>query len=143
MRMLKPDTTERFLNTVVRVKGIRRMMIHGPNLPATVPYGPARGNPNPHSDRRIIKVGETDFELRVQAGTFIFEMEDEEAVSELREVCDVFFSEMPYHFKVGKFMKTAPTTSDYARYGPNADETIIGLVDPRRKDGPVIIQGLK
>lgn len=141
--MLKPETTERFLNTVVGVKGIRRMMIHGPNLPVTVPYGPARGSPNPHSDRRIIKVGETDFELRVQAGTFIFEMEDEEAVAELKEVCDVFFTELPYQFKVGKFMKTSPTTADYAKYGPNADETIIGLVDPRKKDGPVIIQGLK
>jgi methyl-coenzyme M reductase subunit D len=40
-------------------------------------------------------------------------------------------------------MKTRPSMSDYARYGPDADREILGIVDPRRKDGPVIIQGTK
>ncbi|WP_281175210.1 methyl-coenzyme M reductase operon protein D [Methanogenium cariaci] len=46
--MLKPDSAEALLNEVVKIPGIRRMMINGPNLPRTVPYGPARGgNPTP------------------------------------------------------------------------------------------------
>jgi len=40
-------------------------------------------------------------------------------------------------------MKTRPTVSDYAKYGPDADTKILGLVDPRKKAGPVIIQGNK
>ena len=39
-------------------------------------------------------------------------------------------------------MKTQATLTDYAKYGPDADETFIGLVDPRRKETPVILQGL-
>ena len=38
-------------------------------------------------------------------------------------------------------MKTQATTSDYAKYGPNADELLLGLVDPKSRKGPVILQG--
>lgn len=143
LRMLKPVTAERFLNAVVQVKGIRRMMINGPNLPVTVPYGPARGSPNPNTDRRAIRVGNADVELRVQAGLFTFEVEDEGVIEEIRGVCDKIFTKFPYQLQTGTFMKTKASLVDYAKYGPVADESIIGLVDPRRNEGPVILQGLK
>jgi methyl-coenzyme M reductase subunit D len=40
-------------------------------------------------------------------------------------------------------MKTEPSLVDYAKYGPNADKAIIGMVDPRSKSGLVILQGTK
>lgn len=141
--MLNPDSAEQLLNILVRVKGIRRMMINGPNLPVTVPYGPARGEPNPHSHRRAIHVGDTDVELRVQVGLVTLEVEDKTVINEVRNVCDEFFTKFPYQLQEGMFMKTKPSLVDYAKYGPDADESVIGLVDPRRKEGPEIIQGLK
>ncbi|EHQ36919.1 methyl-coenzyme M reductase operon protein D [Methanoplanus limicola] len=142
LRMLSPDTTEIFLDKVVKVKGIRRMTINGPSLPKTVPYGPARGKPNPNTNRRTIQVGDSEVELRVQAGMFVFELEDEGVTENIRAVCDEVFTKFPYQLQVGKYMKTSPTLSDYCKYGPDADEKMVGLSDPR-KDGPVIIQGLK
>lgn len=143
LRMLKPETAERLLNSIVKVCGIRRMLVNGPRLPATVPYGPARGAPNPHTARRVIKVGDTEVELQVQVGQIVLEVEDKGVIEEVRGVCDEFFTEIPYTLQEGIFMKTKPTLVDYARYGPEADESVIGLTDPGKKGGPVIIQGLK
>jgi methyl-coenzyme M reductase subunit D len=143
LRMLKPDTAELLLNRIVEVEGIRRILINGPRLPEKVPYGPARGKPNPHSDRAVIHVGENDVELQVQVGTVILEVEDEGVIEEIRAACDEIFTKMPYSIQEGKFMKSSPSLTDYAKYGPDADEAVLGLVDPRMKTGPVILQGLK
>jgi len=143
LRMLNPDTAESFLNQIVKVPGIRRIMINGPNLPVTIPYGPARGKPNPHPNRRAIHIGDKDVELRVQVGLVTLEVEDKAVIEAVRALCESFFTKFPYQLQEGQFMKTSPSLVDYAKYGPDMDESIIGLVDPRRKEGPVILQGLK
>jgi methyl-coenzyme M reductase subunit D len=140
LRMLKPETAERLLNMLAGVSGIRRIVIHGPGLPVTVPYGPARGSPNPHTDRRAIRVGDAEIALRVQAGEVILEVEDTSVIEEIRSLCDDFFTEFPYQLQEGRFMKTAPTLVDYAKYGPDADIAPIGLVDPKNRDDPVVIR---
>jgi len=142
-RFLNPDTAERLLNELVRAGGIRRLVVQGQGLPATVPYGPARGQPNPHAGRKTITVGGQEFELRVMPGTVILELDSEDALDGIREACDRVLSEITYTLQQGRFMKTRPTLSDYARYGPDAEETVLGLVDPKRKDAPIIIEGLK
>jgi methyl-coenzyme M reductase subunit D len=40
-------------------------------------------------------------------------------------------------------LKTDPSLVDYAKYGPDADRAIIGMVDPKNRNGPIIIQGTK
>jgi len=144
-RFLKPDSVEQLLNRIIQVGGIRRMSLNGPSIPATVPYGPARGKPNPHPDRKVIRVGDQDVQLRVQVGTILLELEDESYIPAIREAVDEVFANKDFSCTVqkGRYMKTQPSTSDYAKYGPDADREILGLVDPRRKDGPVIIQGNK
>lgn len=119
------------------------MMINGPRLPATVPYGPAKGKPNPHTGRKVIHVGDAEMELQVQVGQVVLEVLDQKVIEEVRKVCDEIFTKFPYVLEEGEFMKRKATLVDYAKYGPEADESIIGLVDPRSKEGPVIIQGLK
>jgi methyl-coenzyme M reductase subunit D len=143
LRMLYPETAERLLNAIVSIPGIRRMMVNGPRLPVTVPYGPARGEPNPHSARRTIRVGDTDVELQVQVGRIVLEVEDKSVIEEVKKVCDKIFTKFPYSLQEGVFMKRKASLVDYARYGPDADESIIGLTDPGSKKGPVIIQSLK
>ena len=71
------------------------------------------------------------------------EVADASVIAEIRRACDDIFTKFPYQLQEGQFMKTQPTLTDFAKYGPDADEIIIGLTDPRRKDAPVIIQGLR
>jgi methyl-coenzyme M reductase subunit D len=143
LRMLKPETAERLLDSIVKVRGIRRMLVNGPRLPATVPYGPARGKPNPHTGRKVITVGDAEVELQVQVGQVVLEVEDKGVFEDVRSVCDAIFTTFSYTLQEGIFMKTKPTLVDFAKYGPDADESVIGLMDPGKKGGPVIIQGLK
>jgi len=140
IRMLKPETAERLLNMLAGITGIRRMMVQGPGLPKVVPYGPARGSPNPHSDRKAIHIADAEVALRVQVGMVILEVEDASVIEEIRSLCDDFFVEFPYLLQEGKFMKTAPTLVDYAKYGPDADTSLVGLTDPRNGESPVIIR---
>jgi methyl-coenzyme M reductase subunit D len=143
LRMLYPKTAERLLDSIVRIPGIRRMMINGPRLPETVPYGPARGKPNPHTARKTIHVGDAEVELKVQVGQVVLEVTDKGVIEQIRTVCDEIFTEFSYILQEGQFLKTQASLVDYAKYGPDADESLIGLVDPRSKEGPVIIQGVK
>lgn len=140
-RFLKPDTVEKILNKLAVIPGIRRIVINGPNIPQKVPYGPARGLPNAHSERATIRVGETDVDLRVQVGTILLELETRDIVQQIEDACKEVFVNFSYTVKEGRFMKTTPTQVDYAKYGPNANEIMLGLVDPRNKTGPTLLQG--
>jgi len=139
LRLLSPTTAEQLLTRIAGIPGVRRIVLNGPGLPATVPYGPARGSANPNTNRRTIQVCGVAFEMNVQTGMVTLEVEDEEAIGAVRALCDEFFTAMPYQLQTGRFMKSSPTMVDYARYGPNADERVIGLSDPRKKNGPIII----
>lgn len=142
-RFLNPETVEALLNRILEVGGIRKLVLNGPRLPTTVPYGPARGLPNPHQMRQVIHAGDQDVELQVQVGTILIELEDRSSTEPIRNACDEVFTKFPYGFSEGKFMKTRATVSDYARYGPDADEIMLGTTDPKSRSGPLIIQGTK
>lgn len=140
-RFLSPETVEKILNKLVVIEGIRRIIINGPNIPQLVPYGPARGLPNAHSDRTTIRVGGSDVDLRVQVGTILLELETRDIVPRIDEACREVFTKFTYAIKEGKFMRSTPTQTDYAKYGPEADPMMIGIVDPKNKTGPTLIQG--
>jgi len=142
-RFLNPETTERLLNRIVSVPGIRRIVLNGPRLPATVPFGPAKGIDNPHPMRKKIHVGNQEMELQVHVGTVLLELENRDVIPELKAAIEPVFTNFTFRIKEGKFMKTEPSLVDYCKYGPNADETLIGMADPKSHSGPVIIQGIQ
>ncbi len=141
-RFLNPETTELLLAKIFDIGGIRRMILNGPNLPATVPYGPARGLPNENSYRRVIKVCGEDYDLHVHVGAILLELETEEVIPAIKEACDsVFADKFPYGISQGKFMRSNFTTTDYAKYGSVEDARILGMSDPKSKQRPIILQG--
>jgi len=142
-RLLNPETTEHLLNKIIEVPGIRRMVINGPRLPATVPYGPAKGQENPHPMRKKICVGDQELELQVHVGTILLELENRDVVPALKAACEQVFTNFTFRIQEGRYMKTEPSLVDYCKYGPNADKDIIGMADPSSKSKPVIIQGTK
>lgn len=143
-RYLNPETTEQLLEKIYAAGGIRRLILNGPNLPATVPYGPAKGMLNENSYRRTIKVCGEDYELHVHVGDILIELDSADAVSKIKEACDeVFADKFPYGISEGKFMRSNFTLSDYAKYGIVDDDRILGMSDPKSKQRPIIIQGTK
>jgi methyl-coenzyme M reductase subunit D len=142
-RLLNPETTERLLNKLIEVPGIRRMVLNGPRLPGTVTYGPAKGMANPHCMRKTIRVGDQDIELQVHVGTILLEVENRDVIPALTAICEPFFTNFTFRIQEGKYMKTEPSLVDYCKYGPNADKEMLGMADPSSKSRPVIIQGTK
>jgi methyl-coenzyme M reductase subunit D len=138
---MNPETVERLLNKFYSISGIRRMILNGPRLPAVVPYGPAKGLQNPHEKRQAIKVGDQDFVLQVQVGTILLELENRDVIPALKAACDEVFTDFWYRISEGRYMKTEPSISDYAKYGPYADREMLGLSDPSSRTGPIILQG--
>ena len=142
-RLLNPETVECLLNNLLKAGGIRRIVLNGPNLPVTVPYGPAKGADNPHTLRKSIRVGNEEIGLRVHVGTILLEIENRDIIPALKSACDEVLIERPFRITEGKYMKTTPSLVDYAKYGPDADKDILGMADPKSRSGPVIIQGNK
>jgi len=142
-RLLNPETTERLLNKLIEVPGIRRMLLNGQRLPMTVPYGPTKGQPNPHPMRKKIHVGEQEVELEVHVGNVLLELESRDAIPALKAACESVFTDFTFRIQEGRYMKTEPSLADYCKYGPNADKEMLGLADPKCKSKPTILQGIK
>ena len=143
-RFLNPETTEALLDKLYKVGGIRRLIINGPNLPMTVPYGPARGLPNENSYRCVIKVCGEDYELHVHVGTILLELETKDVIPQMKQACDeVFANKFAYGITEGTFMRSSMTMTDYAKYGIVDDDRMLGMVDPKSKQKPIILQGIK
>lgn len=137
-RLLRPETAERLLNEIDRVKGVLRMLISGKNLPRKVTCGPGTGTDVHHPDMRTIYVGDCAFELHVIVGQVIVEVEDESVLDELKKACERALP-FSFEFKRGHFIKRKATLTDYAKYGFKSrtdesinleDERLLGLVDP-------------
>ncbi len=143
VRLLNPETVEQLLNRLAANPGIRRILLKGQSIPVTVPYGPARGAPNPHSRRQTINVLGEEVQLNTHVGTIDMELESADVLPSIRAACEEVFTKFSFSILEGRFMKTQPTVSDYAKYGPNADEILLGLVDPKSRKGPVILQGYR
>ncbi|MDL5501773.1 MAG: methyl-coenzyme M reductase operon protein D, partial [Candidatus Methanoperedens sp.] len=53
-RLLQPETAERLLNEIDHVKGVKRMLIGGKNLPRKVTCGPGTGTNVNHPNMEVI-----------------------------------------------------------------------------------------
>ena len=118
-RLLMAETTEKVLNAIVTVKDIRQINIKGESLPATINSGPNRGIANNHSERRMIKYGDKEIELKHLVGDFYIELavENEEQlkarVDELDAAVKPILKDIGYGIDVGRYSKYRPTLHDY------------------------------
>jgi methyl-coenzyme M reductase subunit D len=131
-RYLMPATAQRLLNEIYGNGGIVRIMIQGPNLPRSVPYGPGRGAPIDENRDLLIEVGGQAFELSVKVGRVRLELESEKYFNGLKAACE---RALPFTFQIkrGKFFHTRQTLTDYAKFGNVEDKRLLGLIDPRAK----------
>jgi methyl-coenzyme M reductase subunit D len=130
-RMLNPASAQELLNRLEQIKGVTRVLIHGPRLPLTVPYGPGKGAPVDHQSREIIRVGDQVMELQVKVGRIRLEAEND-VMDEIRAICEELFP-FPFELKEGLFLRRKATVTDYAKYGPDEtveDKSIYGMTDP-------------
>ena len=117
-RLLSAETTEKVLNAIDRINGIRQINMTGESLPATINNGPGKGLPNNHSERKIIHVGGKEVELRYLVGGFYIELdvESESEIDDIVELVKAAFNENVEHgytLTVGRFSKYKPTLHDY------------------------------
>ncbi len=138
-RRLKPETTEKILNSIMEYDGILRVMINGNSIPKTVGYGPAKGTQVNHEDRKVIKVKNDSVELRVSVGELILTVKYENLDLFLEKLQNLLGNTLSFGFEVstGIFTKTNITVSDYLKVGygidNNIDPRLIGMVDPKAK----------
>lgn len=117
-RLLSADTTERVLNALEPIGGIRQINMTGESLPKTINSGPAKGLSNNHTERKVIHVGGQEIELRYLVGGFYLELEvesEEELDAKLREIeeaCNATI-EHGYTLNVGRYSKYKPSMHDY------------------------------
>ena len=132
-RFLMPASAQKLLNEIYRNGGLIRIMIHGPNLPRSVPYGPGRGAPIDENRDLLIEVGGQAFELCVKVGRIRLELESAKFFDGLKAACE---RALPISFQIkrGKmFFRTRQTITDYAKFGKVEDTRILGLIDPKAK----------
>jgi methyl-coenzyme M reductase subunit D len=132
-RFLMPASAQKLLNEIYGNGGLIRIMIHGPNLPRSVPYGPGRGAPIDENRDLLIEVGGQAFELSVKVGRIRLELESEKYFDGLKAACE---RALPISFQIkrGKmFFRTRQTITDYAKFGKVEDTRILGLIDPKAK----------
>jgi methyl-coenzyme M reductase subunit D len=139
-RFLMPKTAQRLLNEIYENGGVMRIMIHGPNMPRSVPYGPGKGAPIEEHKDQFITIGDQALELRITIGRIRLELEDEKYVEGLKAACERALPNISFQIKRGKFFHDRLTVSDYAKYGSKVeDERVLGLIDPKAKKDKLAI----
>lgn len=117
-RLLSAETTEKVLNALDPIEGIRQINMTGESLPKTINNGPGKGLPNNHSERKVIHVGKQEVELHVEVGGFYIELlvDDEkelnDKIAEIRAACDSTIKD-GYSLNVGRYSKYQPSMHDY------------------------------
>lgn len=143
-RILKPTTTENILNQILQLDGVLRVLINGKSLPAIVNFGPAKGLPVNHTDRKTINVKGNDVPLRVSVGEIILTVQLDNLEDFVEKVDEILSETLSfgYDVKVGIFNKTQTSVSDYMKYGEGfedqIDSRLIGLVDPNAKSSETV-----
>lgn len=117
-RLLSADTTETVLNALVTVENIRQINLKGESLPSKIGSGPNKGLQNNHSERRTIKFGEKEIELRHMVGDILIELDvadDEELKATVDNIDAAVKDKIPFGYTliVGRYSKYRPTLSDY------------------------------
>jgi methyl-coenzyme M reductase subunit D len=116
--LLGAETTEKVLNALDKLPNIRQINMTGESLSRNINNGPAKGLPNNHSERRIVKVGEREVELAYLVGAFYIELdvenEDvlESAIAKIRAACDATIP-LGYNLSVGRYSKYRKSLHDY------------------------------
>jgi methyl-coenzyme M reductase subunit D len=120
-RLLSADTTERLLNDLEGIEGIKRIVIQGQRLP------PKEIN----HDHRTITIKGEEIDLQVQTGRILMDIEDEEIIDEIRSICEDL---LPFGFNlhVGTFIRKHKTVTDNIKYGKALNQIskeMVGLTD--------------
>ena len=117
-RLLSADTTEKVLNALDPISGIRQINMTGESLPKTINSGPGKGLPNNHSERKVIHVGKQEIEIRYLVGGFYIELlvddekELDQKIEEIKAACDGTIAD-GYTLTLGRFSKFKPSMHDY------------------------------
>jgi methyl-coenzyme M reductase subunit D len=120
-RLLSADTTEKLLNNLEDLDGVKRMVIQGQRLP------PEEINP----DRQSITVKGEEIDLQVKTGRVMMEIEEEEIIEEVKTICDDILP-FGYNVHVGTFIRKQKTVTDDIKYGEAVNDIpdeMVGLTD--------------
>lgn len=121
-RLLGAETTEKLLNDLEKIEGVKRMVLQGQRLP------PKEGE-NP--DRKTIIIHGEEVDLQVKTGRVLLEIEEEEIIEEIRTICDENLA-FGYNIHVGTFIRKHKTVTDGIKYGDQLSdipEEMVGLTD--------------
>jgi methyl-coenzyme M reductase subunit D len=124
--------------------GVLRVLINGESLPTIINYGPAKGLPVNHTDRKTINVKGNDVPLRISVGEIILTVQLDNLEDFVEKVDEILSNTLNfgYDLKVGVFTKSQTSVSDYMKYGKGfedkIDSRLIGLVDPNAKSSETV-----
>jgi methyl-coenzyme M reductase subunit D len=125
-RLLSAETTERLLNDLEGIEGIKRIVIQGQRLP------PKEVN----QEHRTITLKGEEIDLQIQTGRILMDIEDEGIIDEsiiedIRSICE---DHLPFGFNihVGTFIRKQKTVTDNLKYGKalnKISKDMVGLTD--------------
>ncbi len=124
-RLLSADTTERLLNSIDELDGVKKIVLQGQRLPKDA------GNP----DHKIIFIKGEEVDLQIKTGRILMEIDNEEVINTIRQKCEEILS-FGFNIHVGTFIRKQKTVSDKLKYGDalnDLPDEMIGLTDQNAK----------
>jgi methyl-coenzyme M reductase subunit D len=137
--MLSAEKTAKFLDGLVTIPGIRRMLIHGPGYSTDLPGGSEYSCKIQPPDFFPVHISDQQICIHVLMGDLVIETFDEEVIEDIAEYCVEFFYGMTFQIMIGQFIKPALSLADYMRNFQEPDEDLVGLSDCQERIEPAII----
>lgn len=138
IQMLKAENAEKFLDGLSQIPGIVRMLVHGPGYLQDLSGSCCVASSQPPSSSPI-QIADHPVRMHVLMGDVIVEAAEEEVFDIIADYCLEFFDDMGFQVLVGKFIKTAPSQSDYLKKDVSSSSDLLGLSDYKQSIDPYII----
>lgn len=136
--MLHPENASTFLDGLAQIRGILKIVVHGPAYNSDLPGRTLSSCVIQPPEYSEVTISGRQVELHVLTGDVMLEYEDYGVLSQVDGYCAEFFKQMPYLITVGKCIKTDPSLSDYVR-GTQEVSELLGLADSHHRIEPVIL----
>lgn len=131
--MLQPDHAASFIEGISKIKGVRRMLVHGPAFASGHLGRTVHSCEIQPPEFTGVEIGDQVVDIHVLMADLTVETTDEATIDRIGVYCQEFFTNLPFQILVGAFLKTKPSLSDYIRNVQEHEQILLGLTDSHER----------
>ena len=139
IRMLHPHRAAPFIEGIAGIRGIRRILVHGPSFSADHPGTSIHSCEIQPPEYTGVAIGDQIIDMHVLMADLIVEATDEAGIEQVVAYSSHYLAGIPFQVLRGQYIKTEPSLIDHMRNGLKQEDLLLGMSDSREQIEPIYL----